>query len=55
MFKVLLTLMRSRVETAGEELADRNALMILDHQIRDASVAFERAKKASAVGLRRGP
>src|SRR5688572_22051999 len=51
MFKVLLTLMRSRVEMANEELVDRNALMILDQQIRDASAAFERAKKALAVAI----
>jgi phage shock protein A len=51
MFKVLLTLMRSRVEAVGEGIADRNALMILDQQIRDATAAFERAKKALAVAI----
>lgn len=51
MFKVLLTLMRSRVETVGEDIADRNALMILDQQIRDATATFERAKKGLAVAI----
>jgi phage shock protein A len=49
--KALLTLTRGRLAEAGEALADRNALVILDRQIRDAAHAFERAKRTLAVAI----
>lgn len=51
MFKTVITLFRGSVAKAGEDLVDRNALLILDQQIRDASSAFERAKKALAIAI----
>lgn len=51
MFKTFVTLFRGQVAAAGEEIADRNALIILDQQIRDASAAFERARRALAVAI----
>ena len=39
MFKTVLTLFRGSVAAAGEELEDRNALLILDQQMRDAATA----------------
>ncbi len=49
MFKMFLTLLRGGAAEAGEAIADRNALTILDQQIRDAGSSFERAKKALAI------
>ncbi len=51
MFKTIITLMRGRAAAAGEQVADRNALLILDQQMRDASGALERAKKATALAI----
>src|SRR5215469_14410055 len=51
MFKTLITLMRGRTVTIAEEIADQNALVILDQQMRDARGALERAKKALAVAI----
>ena len=51
MFKALITLVRGRTVTIAEEIADQNALVILDQQMRDASGALERAKKALAVAI----
>ncbi len=51
MFKTIITLMRGRAAAAGEQVADRNALVILDQQMRDASGALERAKKATALAI----
>ena len=51
MFKALITLVRGRTVTIAEEVADQNALVILDKQMRDASGALERAKKALAVAI----
>ncbi len=36
MLKTLVTLVRGRVVAIGEEVADQNALAILDQQMRDA-------------------
>ncbi|MGH6836682.1 MAG: PspA/IM30 family protein [Methylocella sp.] len=51
MFKALITLAKGRVFATGERLADQNALVILDQQMRDASAAVDRAKKALAVAI----
>src|SRR5215467_12568549 len=51
MFKTLITLVRGRTVTIAEEIADQNALVILDQQMRDASGALERAKRALAVAI----
>ena len=51
MFKPLVTLVRGRVVAIGEEVADQNALAILDQQMRDAAGALDRAKKALAVAI----
>jgi phage shock protein A len=51
MFKTLVTLVRGRAVAIGEEVADQNALAILDQQMRDAAGALDRAKKALAVAI----
>ena len=51
MFKTVLTLFRGGVAAAGEELEDRTALVILDQQMRDATAAIERAKRALAIAI----
>ncbi len=51
MFKTILTLMRGSAAAAGEDLADRNALLILDQQLRDSTVALDRAKRALALAI----
>lgn len=51
MFKTVLTLFRGSVVAAGEELEGRNALLILDQQMRDAATAVERAKRTLALAI----
>ena len=51
MLKMFLTFARGGAAIAEERFADRNALLILDQQMRDAVAAFERAKKALAVAI----
>jgi phage shock protein A len=51
MFKTILTLFRGSVAAAGEELEGRNALLILDQQMRDAAAAVERAKRMLALAI----
>jgi phage shock protein A len=51
MIKTLVTLVRGRSFAIAQEVADQNALVILDQQIRDAGGALERAKKALAVAI----
>jgi phage shock protein A len=51
MLKTLVTLVRGRVVAIGEEVADQNALAILDQQMRDAGGALDRAKKALTVAI----
>ena len=51
MLKTLITIVRSRAFAAGEEVADRNALLILDQQMRDGTGALDRAKKALAIAI----
>src|SRR5215470_19004621 len=51
MFKTLITIVRGRTSLIAEEVADQNALLILDQQMRDATGALDRAKKALAVAI----
>jgi phage shock protein A len=51
MIKTILTLFRGSVAAAGEELEGRNALLILDQQMRDAAAAVERAKRTLALAI----
>src|SRR5271163_1815258 len=51
MLKTLITLVRGRTFAIAEEVADQNALLILDQQMRDATGALDRAKKALAVTI----
>jgi len=51
MLKTLITLVRGRTALITKEVADQNALLILDQQMRDATGALDRAKKALAVAI----
>ncbi len=51
MFKTMITLVRGRTAAIAEEVAEQNALVILDQQMRDAVGALDRAKKALAVAI----
>jgi phage shock protein A len=51
MFKTLITLVRGRTALIAEEVADQNAILILDQQMRDATGALDRAKRALAVAI----
>ena len=51
MFKTVLTLFRGSVAKAEEDLQDRTALLILDQQVRDATAAIERSKRALALAI----
>jgi len=51
MLKALITLVRGRTALIAEELGDQNALLILDQQMRDATGALDRAKKALAIAI----
>src|SRR6201984_3446050 len=51
MLKTLITLVRGRTTLITEEVADQNALLVLDQQMRDATGALDRAKKALAVAI----
>lgn len=51
MLKMFFTFVRGGAAVAEERFADRNALLILDQQMRDAAAAFERAKKALAIAI----
>jgi len=51
MFKTVLTLFRGTVASAGEELEDRAALLILDQQMRDGAAAVERSKRTLALAI----
>jgi phage shock protein A len=51
MLKTLVTLVRGRTFAIAEEVADQNALLILDQQMRDASRTLDKAKKALAVAV----
>ena len=49
MFKLLATLARGRAAAAVKEIVDRDALLLLDQQMRDAGAALARAKRALAL------
>ncbi len=51
MFKALITLCRGAATAAEEEFVDRNALLILDQQIRDAASALQRGKRSLAIAI----
>src|SRR6516162_5967418 len=51
MLKTLVTFVRGRSFAIAEGVADQNALLILDQQMRDATGALDRAKKALAVAI----
>jgi phage shock protein A len=51
MYKTLLMLVRGSVAAAEEEFEGRNALLILDQQMRDAAAAVERAKRTLALAI----
>src|SRR5450631_1704301 len=51
MFKTVLTLFRGSIAVAEEGLEGRNALLILDQQMRDAATAVERAKRTLALAI----
>ena len=51
MLKTLVTFVRGRSFAIAEGVADQNALVILDQQMRDATGALDRAKKALAVAI----
>ena len=51
MFKTVLTLFRGRVAAAEEELEGRNALLILDQQMRDAAAAVDCSKRTLALAI----
>jgi phage shock protein A len=51
MFKTVFTFVRGAATAAEGEFLARNALLILDQQIRDAASAVERGKRALAVAI----
>lgn len=51
MFKTVLTLFRGSVAAAEEDFESRNALLILDQQMRDAAAAVDRAKRTLALAI----
>jgi phage shock protein A len=51
MLKALSTLLRGAAAAAEEDFTDRNALLILDQQIRDVAAGVERSKGALALAL----
>jgi phage shock protein A len=53
MFKTVLTLFRGSVGAAEEDFESRNALLILDQQMRDAAV--DRAKRTLALAIAQDP
>lgn len=51
MFKQMMTLLRGQAHAAAAEIAERNALVILDQQIRDAGTSIGHAKRALAMAM----
>ena len=51
MLKTFITMVRGRTAVIAEEIGDQNALLILDQQMRDATGALDRAKKALAIAV----
>jgi phage shock protein A len=51
MFKNILTLFRANANAAATGLAERNALLILDQQMREAGAAIAQAQRALALAM----
>lgn len=51
MLKTLLTILRGNVGRLADAVGDRNSLVVLDQQMRDAGLALQRAKKALALAM----
>lgn len=51
MLKTLTLIFRGTSAQAAEDLADRNALLILDQHIRDAATGLDRARRALAIAV----
>lgn len=51
MLKTLTLIFRGTTAQAAEDLADKNALLILDQHIRDASAGLDRARRALAIAM----
>lgn len=51
MFKQILTLLRGQAHEAGAHIAQRNALVLLDQQIRDAGSAIRTAQRVLASAM----
>jgi phage shock protein A len=51
MLKTLTLIFRGTTARAAEDLADRNALLILDTHIRDAAAGLDRARRALAIAI----
>ncbi len=51
MFKTVITLLRGSAAAAAEDLADRNTLLVLDQQMRDAHLSLGRSQRALAVAI----
>lgn len=51
MFKAFVTLLRGQAAASAEQFTARNALLILDQQIRDGVAALERVKRSLAVAI----
>jgi phage shock protein A len=51
MFKKILTLLRGSANAAGGAVIQRNALVLLDQQIRDAGTAIQSAQRALAFAI----
>jgi phage shock protein A len=51
MFKQIMTLLRGHAHEAGAGIAQRNALVLLDQQLRDAGGAIRAAQRALATAM----
>ena len=51
MLKTFITLCRGSTAAAAEELADRNALLLLDQQLRDSQASLTASQRALAVAM----
>ena len=51
MFKELVTLLRGQANAAADNLAQSNALVILDQQIRDAGASIGSTRRAPAIAI----
>ena len=51
MLKTLTLIFRSAAAQANEDIADKNALVILDQHIRDGAACLDRARRALAIAM----